>query len=166
MMRTRAYARYKHWPEINAEDGGVLSIYWRGGGRGTAIEDQGKVVFYYFNLLLIHCYQFSSTVYQGVTPSLTFLFWLMHVLNPFLLFFASLARFNSSFALLFPGHLEVLSSTVCIFTSFPLVSRATLPADVRVVEAPRGTRACECNGSYSWSNKALSIGSPWSGNLQ
>lgn len=159
---------------MNAEeDGGELSIYSRGGGRGTAIEDWGKVVFDYLNLLLIHCYRFSSTVYQGVTPSLTFLFWLMHVLKPFLLFFASLARFNSSIALLFPGYLSVLSSTVCIFTSFPLVwpsgpfsarPLCYFSSRCRVAEAPK-TRVCECNGSHSWSNKALSIGSPWSGNL-
>lgn len=56
-------------PQINAEEDGALSIYSRGGERGAAIEDQGKEVFDYLSLLLIHYYQFSSNVYQGVTPS-------------------------------------------------------------------------------------------------
>ncbi|KAK4816953.1 hypothetical protein QYF61_025776, partial [Mycteria americana] len=64
----------------------LRSIHWRGVGGKAASEDSVKKVVEYLSLLLIQCYQLASRVHQG---------------KPFLLFFASLAKFSSSCALAF-----------------------------------------------------------------
>lgn len=75
------------------------------------------------SLLYIHCHQFCLHIYWDCIFSLAFLFWLMHLENPHLLFFTSLAKSHCICALALLSHLQIWTRSLHL--SRPHVSAST-----------------------------------------
>lgn len=113
---------------------------FREAGSLTASEGWGKEFIEYLSLLHITCRQLTPLAPKGGKLFSDFIFWPKYLLNPFSLFFTSLAKSCSSFALAFltPSlHIQTLSlysstrspataSTACAFLSYSSVWGADL----------------------------------------